>query len=71
MTTPFIGAAENLPLTQLNTFHKNPRRGDVEAIKGSLVANGQYRPIVVNKGTHTGRPFEVLAGNRTSWHTGN
>jgi ParB-like chromosome segregation protein Spo0J len=27
--------------------------------------NGQYRPIVVNRGTHTGRPSEVLAGNHT------
>jgi ParB-like chromosome segregation protein Spo0J len=30
-----------------------------------LRVRGQYRPIVVNVGTHTGRPLEVLAGNHT------
>lgn len=60
-----IGTPETLPTTKLNTFHKNARRGDVDAIAGSLAANGQFRPIVVNKGTHTGRPYEVLAGNHT------
>lgn len=60
-----IGAPETLPIDKLNLYHKNPRKGDVEAIKGSLVANGQFRPIVVNKGSHTGRPFEVVAGNHT------
>lgn len=49
----------------LNTFHQNPRRGDVDAIAGSLKANGQFKPVVVNVGTHTGRPNEVLAGNHT------
>lgn len=65
MTTHHIGEPATLPVNQLNCFHKNPRRGDVDAIKGSLAANGQYRPIVVNKGTHTGRLYEVLAGNHT------
>lgn len=65
MTTPGIGDTRTLPTTQLNMFHKNPRRGDVEAIAGSLQAHGQFRPIVVNKGTHTGRPMETLAGNHT------
>ena len=60
-----IGAPETLPIDKLNLYHKNPRKGDVEAIKGSLVANGQFRPIVVNKGSHTGRPSEVVAGNHT------
>ncbi|WP_093779369.1 MULTISPECIES: hypothetical protein [unclassified Streptomyces] len=27
---------------------------------------GQYKAIVVNRGTHTGRPNEILAGNHTS-----
>jgi hypothetical protein len=49
----------------LHTFHRNPRQGDVPAIKRSLLAHGQYKPIVVNRGTHTGRPNEVLAGNHT------
>jgi hypothetical protein len=47
----------------LRTFHKNPRRGDVPLVIESLKANGQYRPLIVNVGTMTGRPNEVLAGN--------
>ena len=50
---------------ELVRYHKNARRGDVEAIARSLETNGQYRRIVVNLGTHTGRPLEVLAGNHT------
>ena len=53
------------PVSDLNTFHRNPRRGDVNAIAVSLARHGQYRPIVVNEGSVTGRPFEVLAGNHT------
>ncbi len=53
------------PVQDLNTFHKNPRRGDVNSIAVSLARHGQYRPIVVNEGSLTGRPFEVLAGNHT------
>ena len=49
----------------LQPFHGNPRRGDVDAIARSLEVNGQYRPIVVNLGTKTGRSLEVLAGNHT------
>ena len=50
---------------ELSTYHRNPRRGDVEAIARSLEVNGQYRAIVVNLGRKTGRPLEVLAGNHT------
>lgn len=50
---------------ELHTFHRNPRRGDTATIAASLRAHGQYKPIVVNRGTHTGRPNEVLAGNHT------
>lgn len=60
-----IGAPETIALPELNTFHRNPRQGDVQAIKGSIQTNGLYRPIIVNRGTHTGRPLEVLAGNHT------
>jgi len=49
-----------VPLAELRHFPRNPRRGDVEAIKRSLERNGQYRPIVVNR-----RSGEVLAGNHT------
>lgn len=59
------GETSSFPANRLHTFHKNPRRGDVDAIAGSLKANGQFKPIVVNVGTHTGRPLEVLAGNHT------
>ena len=52
-------------VNELASYHKNPRRGDVDAIARSLAVNSQYRPIVVNIGTHTGRPLEVLAGNHT------
>lgn len=60
-----LGNTHNTPLTDLHTYHQNPRRGDVNTIANSLRTNGQFRPIVVNKGTHTGRPNEVLAGNHT------
>lgn len=49
----------------LQTYDRNPRRGDVVRISESLRARGQYRPIVVNAGTHTDKPMEVLAGNHT------
>ncbi len=52
-------------VADLHTYHRNPRQGDIGAIAVSLNVNGQYRPIVVNRGTHTGRPDEVLAGNHT------
>lgn len=60
-----LGHTQTIPTNQLHTHHKNPRRGDVQAIADSLRVNGQFRPIVVNRGTHTGRPMEVLAGNHT------
>jgi len=56
----------SVPVEQLQTFPGNPRRGDVKSIAESLAKPyGQYRPIVVNRGTITGRPNEVLAGNHT------
>lgn len=47
----------------LNPYFRNPRVGNVPLIVESLRAHGQYKPLVVNRGTHTGRPNEVLAGN--------
>ncbi|GAA4915865.1 ParB/RepB/Spo0J family partition protein [Nesterenkonia rhizosphaerae] len=52
-------------IDDLEHYVKNPRQGDLNVIMQSLEVNGQYRPIVVNKGTHTGRPNEILAGNHT------
>jgi len=49
----------------LTPHHRNPRRGNIDAIAQSLQRLGQYRPIVVNAGTHTGRTNEILAGNHT------
>ena len=54
-----------LPLADVRLYHKNSRKGKVDEIAKSLMKNGQYKPIVVNKGTHTGRKNEVLAGNHT------
>lgn len=54
-----------LLVDDLDTFAGNPRRGAVEAIAASLTKHGQYRPIVVNAGSKTGRRNEVLAGNHT------
>lgn len=59
------GTQESHHPADLALFHKNPRVGDVDAITGSLRANGQYKPLVVNRGTHTGRSMEVIAGNHT------
>lgn len=55
----------SLGVDELQTFERNPRRGDVASIASSLERWGQYRPIVVNAGTVTGRRMEVLAGNHT------
>lgn len=60
-----LGEYRRLPVEQLTTAERNPRRGRVDVIAESLKVSGQYRPLVVNKGTKTGRPFEVLAGNHT------
>lgn len=60
-----IGHHETLPLAELNNYHRNPRRGDVAAIKGSIIANGVFRPIIVNRGTYTGKENQILAGNHT------
>lgn len=56
---------ESRPVAELHTYHKNPRKGALKEIKESLTVNGQYKPIVVNRGSHTGRADEVLAGNHT------
>lgn len=57
--------ADQAPVGSLHAYHRNPRQGDVDAIAESLKTTGQYRPIIVNRGTKTGRRNEVLAGNHT------
>lgn len=53
-------------LSTLKPYKDNPRQGDIGAVVTSLEANGQYRPIVVNKrkGTKLGGGT-ILAGNHT------
>lgn len=57
-------------LSRLAPYARNPRRGDLAAIRESLERNGQHRPLVVNC-----RTMQVLAGNHTlraakqlGWH---
>lgn len=57
--------SEQARIKDLTPYHRNPRKGDVGAIKEALQELGQYRPITVNRGTHTGRPNEILTGNHT------
>ena len=62
---PAASKLKSFAPNDLATYHRNPNLGNPAAIEGSLRVNSQYRPIVVNRGTHTGRPNEVLAGNHT------
>lgn len=52
-----------MPISKLQHYHDNARQGDIGAITVSLAALGQYRRVIVNEGTKTGKPWEVLAGN--------
>lgn len=56
-------ASELVDASSLEPYYRNPRVGNVALIVDSLKAHGQYKPIIVNRGTLTGRPNEVLAGN--------
>lgn len=55
----------DVPIRGLKYYFKNARRGNTEKVAESLKFNGQYKPIVVNRGTKTSRPDEILAGNHT------
>jgi len=44
-------ATRQLPLSELTPYPKNPRRGDVAAIRESLERSGQYRALVVRSDT--------------------
>jgi hypothetical protein len=54
---------DQVPIGTLHPHPDNPRRGDVAAIAASIARRGQYKPVVVNRGTYTGRPMEILAGH--------
>jgi hypothetical protein len=60
-----LDSAAIVPLDGLTRYHKNFRKGDQAEIRKSLRVNGQYRAVCVNRGTHTGRANEILAGNNT------
>lgn len=51
---------ERVPLEVLKPHPRNPRISDTWVIKESLIAHGQYRPIVANR-----RTGHILAGNHT------
>ena len=51
---------ETLLAETLKEYPGNPRKGDIDKIAESLIANGQYKPIVVQKSTNY-----VLVGNHT------
>ena len=52
----------SIPLADLTRYPGNARRGDVEQIRASIRAQGQYRSLVVRE---TGDTLTVLAGNHT------
>lgn len=56
---------QSVKISDLAKFSDNARKGNVKMIAESLTVNGQFKPIVVNLGTHTGVKNEVLAGNHT------
>lgn len=60
-----IEETTEVKVTDLQMYYKNPRLGNVTKVAESLNRNGQYRAIIVNRGTKTGRKNEILAGNHT------
>lgn len=64
MSAPLQETAR-VPLVELHEHPRNARQHDLAVISRSLDGIGQYRPIVVNRGTKTGRPNEILAGHGT------
>lgn len=64
-TTSIVIKTAHEAVKSLNPYYRNPRIGDVEKVAESLSENGQFKPIVVNIGTKTGRPREILGGNHT------
>ena len=60
MADPVITVLEtrSVPLKDLSPYPANPRNGDIDLIRESIRAHGQYRAMVVNR-----RSMQVLAGN--------
>lgn len=55
-----MGTNTTLPIDKLHPYRGNPRNGNTDLIKASLLEHGQYRPAVVND-TEDG--YITLAGN--------
>ena len=62
---PEVETTTSVAPSVLRLYGRNPRKGNVGAVAASLKAHGQYKPVVANIGTHTGRNNEILAGNHT------
>jgi flagellar motor protein MotB len=60
-----MDTGEWVPVGILQTYNRNPRKGDVEKVAESLKEHGQIKSIGVNRGSKTGRKNEVLFGNHT------
>jgi hypothetical protein len=60
MAHSLVSAVAEVSVSELVPHPQNPRRGSVDLIKESLEANGQYKPLVVQRSTG-----HVLAGNHT------
>lgn len=59
------GELQHLPIEQLHNYARNPRKGNIPAIKKSLHQHGLFKPLLVNTGAQTGEEWAVLAGNHT------
>lgn len=57
---PVVLEAEKVAINDIAAHPHNPRRGDVNVLAESLLANGQYRPVVANKRTGL-----IVGGNHT------
>lgn len=49
-----------IPIDEIQSHPRNPRKGDISGIADSLRVNGQYSPVVVDS-----RNGNILAGNHT------
>ena len=58
-----VAPVEVVDIAELHPHPRNARQGNVELLVQSLQEHGQYAPIIVNRGTRTGRPNEILKGH--------
>lgn len=67
MPTRYIETAYVDP-TDLHPYPGNPNRADVDELRGSVRANGQYRPVIARP--RPGGGYEILAGHGTTEASG-